>query len=132
MLVLELLYQIRQFLRLVERYNLELEGDDDSDDAADELPDLDSLPSVTRIGDLWTLGDPESAHRILCADSTDPASYEYLLGDNRAAMIFTDPPYNLPARTIGQVCAGKHGDFAMGSGEMSSEEFRAFLGEVNP
>jgi len=111
----------------IEQRLLTLEGDDDSDSEADAVPAPDALPIVTRTGDLWSLGDPERPHRILCADSTDAACYERLLGDNRAAMVFTDPPYNLPARTIGQVCASEHGDFAMGSGEMSPEEFREFL-----
>lgn len=99
-------------------------------DEADELPEDQSLTPVTLPGDLWILGDGQQAHRLLCADCTDPVSYQRLLGDQHAAMVFTDPPYNLPARSIGQVCAGEHGDFAMGAGEMSSAEFTAFLGSV--
>lgn len=99
-------------------------------DSADDLPDDQTIASVTQPGDLWILGDGDHAHRVLCADSTDPASYQRLLGEQHAAMIFTDPPYNLPAKSIGQVCAGEHGDFAMGSGEMSQAEFTIFLGSV--
>jgi len=102
---------------------------DDEDDAEDEF-DQSSVPVVTEPGDLWILGEREGGHRILCADSTDRASYELLLGEDRAAMVFTDPPYNLPARTIGRVCAEQHGAFAMGSGEMSRDEFTAFLSGV--
>lgn len=101
-------------------------GNDESDD----LSNLDEIPPVTRVGDLWLLGEGESAHRILCADCTTEEAYTRLLNDRRAAMVFTDPPYNLSARAIGQVCAGEHGDFEMGSGEMSSEQFTEFLDSV--
>lgn len=46
-------------------------------------------------------------------------------------MIFTDPPYNV--RIDGHVCGlgkVKHAEFAMASGEMSEEEFTAFLRDV--
>jgi DNA modification methylase len=97
---------------------------------ADNLPNESALIPVTKPDDLWVLGDGGSPHRILCGDSTDPSSYRQLLGNAIASMIFTDPPYNLPAKSIGQVCADTHGDFAMGSGEMSSEQFTEFLGKV--
>ena len=42
-------------------------------------------------GDLWALGD----HRLLCGDATDSADVARLLGGERAAMCFTDPPYNV-------------------------------------
>ncbi len=102
------------------------EVDECEDDGSDELPDPGSIDPVTRPGDFWQLGQ----HRILCGDSTDPHLYARLLEDQQASMIFTDPPYNLAAKSIGQVCADEHGDFAMGSGEMSAAEFTEFLGSV--
>ena len=45
-----------------------------------------------------------------------------------AQMVITDPPYNVPIE--GHVCGlgkVKHAEFAMASGEMSKEEFEAFL-----
>ncbi len=104
------------------------EVDDDKD--ADGLPAADDVPAVTRTGDVWLCGEGDTAHRVLCADATDSDSYERLLGERRASMVFTDPPYNIPARTIGRVCAGDHGDFAMAAGEMTPDEFTAFLQDV--
>jgi DNA modification methylase len=46
---------------------------------------------VAQPGDLWQLGP----HRLLCGDSTDHDAVTRLLGDTRAAMAFTDPPYNV-------------------------------------
>lgn len=114
----------------IEHRILDLEDHGEQDDESDNLPDLGDVAPVTRPGDLWILGEGESPHRILCADCTDSESYKPLLGDRHAAMVFTDPPYNLSAKAIGQVCAGEHGDFEMASGEMSPEQFTAFLGTV--
>ncbi|MBL4590377.1 MAG: ParB N-terminal domain-containing protein [Phycisphaerales bacterium] len=112
----------------IEQRVLSIEGFDEpaEEDGSDDQPALDAQPTVTQPGDLWVLG----SHRILCADSTEPDSYQRLLGQQQASMIFTDPPYNLLARAIGQVCADEHGDFAMAAGEMSTEQFTEFLGQV--
>ena len=45
----------------------------------------------TKPGELWALGE----HRLLCGDATDPVVLDRLLGGRRAAMAFTDPPYNV-------------------------------------
>jgi hypothetical protein len=92
----------------------------------DEAP-VPAGPAVAKMGDLWNLGD----HRILCGDSLEAASYERLMGADRAAMIFTDPPYNVPIE--GHVSGkGKahHREFAMATGEMTEAEFVAFLTTV--
>ncbi len=62
------------------------EGNTD-EDAAPEVP----FNPVSKPGDVWIMGQ----HRLLCGDSTDAASYDTLLGNERVAMIFQDPPYNV-------------------------------------
>jgi DNA modification methylase len=57
------------------------------EDAAPEVP----ITPVSKPGDVWICGQ----HRLLCADSTEAASYDTLLGNERVAMIFQDPPYNV-------------------------------------
>jgi hypothetical protein len=55
-------------------------------------------------------------------------SYAQLLGEERAQMVFTDPPWNIPiAGNVSGLGAIKHEDFAMACGEMPSKEFEAFL-----
>ena len=62
-------------------------------DAADIAPVVDtSAPAVTQLGDLWAIGP----HRLLCGDATKVESYAVLLGGDKAQMVFTDPPYNVP------------------------------------
>ncbi len=59
---------------------------------------------VAQRGDLWRLGDHP---RLLCGDSTDVGDVSRLLGEGKAAMAFTDPPYN--------VALGDHGGQQRGS-----------------
>lgn len=57
--------------------------------------------------------------------------YATLLGDERADLIFTDPPYNVPID--GHVSGhGKvqHREFAFASGEVSESQFTGFLTET--
>ena len=92
-----------------------------TDDTDDHLPELAELP-VSCPGDLWALG----AHRLLCGNACQPGSYERLLGTTAVDMVFTDPPYNVPIQ--GHVTTqARHREFAMASGEMTSQEFAAFL-----
>lgn len=97
------------------------------DDPADSIPEPLPGPTVTRRGDVWELGE----HRLLCGDATDPADYRLLMNKQKAQMIFTDPPYNVPIS--GHVCGlGKvqHREFAMAVGEMTPEQFTDFLSQV--
>jgi DNA modification methylase len=92
----------------------------------DEIPAVEDS-AVTRAGDLWLVG----RHRVLCGDARDKEAYGLLLANERADLIFTDPPYNVPID--GHVCGSgriRHREFAMGVGEMSSEAFTEFLGQT--
>src|SRR5260370_25348966 len=98
---------------------------DGTSDRADEVPEIDeSVSPVTRVGDLWKLGD----HRLLCADATKAESLDRLLNAQQPQMVLLDPPYNV--RIDAHVCglgAIKHREFQMAAGEMSEPEFIAFL-----
>lgn len=88
-----------------------------------ELP-ADDARAISRPGDLWSLGE----HRLLCGDALDPGAYVTVMGDGRARMVFTDPPYNVPI--LGHVrtnANSAHREFAMGVGEMTTAAFRGFL-----
>ncbi|MEQ9638128.1 MAG: DNA methyltransferase [Devosia marina] len=98
--------------------------DEDSGDAADELPELVPAAAVSQVGDLWQLGP----HRLLCGSSLDEDSYRVLLDGEKVRAVWSDPPYNVPVH--GHVSGKgrvKHREFAMASGEMSEGEFTGFL-----
>jgi DNA modification methylase len=91
-------------------------------DPADDQPQVASQ-SVSSGGDLWLLGP----HRILCGDARQAAHFRKLMGAERAAMVFADPPYNVCIRSIQGRGKVKHGEFVMASGEMSRAQFTTFL-----
>ena len=94
------------------------------DDPADALPEPQTGPPISKIGDLWHL----HRHRLLCGSALDPVAFAALMGEERAVMVVTDPPYNVPidghASGLGEV---HHRPFPMASGEMDGAEFSAFL-----
>jgi DNA modification methylase len=101
-----------------------LEDGSAAEDPADAEPEPASGPPVSKPGDLWLLGE----HRVLCGSVLDTAAVQSLMGEERAAMVFTDPPYNVlidgHATGLGKI---HHRSFAMAASEMSSSAFAVFL-----
>ena len=60
---------------------------DDDFDVGAEL----EKPTMTKLGDIWTLG----RHRLICGDSTKAETYDLLMGSTKANLVITDPPYNV-------------------------------------
>jgi DNA modification methylase len=58
-------------------------------EVADPGPQEPPLDPVTRVGDLWLLGD----HRLLVGDSTNAQDVERLMAGEKAALWSSDPPY---------------------------------------
>jgi DNA modification methylase len=100
------------------------ESSQDEPERVGALPAKSDEPSVSQHGDIWQLG----SHRILCGSSLKDVNFQSLFATERAAAVFTDPPYNVKidghATGNGEI---RHREFAMASGEMSSEEFAIFL-----
>jgi DNA modification methylase len=100
-----------------------LEPPDESADSADEFETPEG-PPVSCLGDLWALGD----HRLLCGNAVDSHAYGALLAGEKAAAVFTDPPYNV--RVKGHVSgkgARQHREFPMAAGELTEDAFCRFL-----
>ena len=73
-------------------------------------------------GDVWQVGE----HRVMCGDATNRGDVERLLGEQRARMAFTDPPYN--------VDYGRHGGHQRGTRRrtiandaLGADEWEAFV-----
>jgi len=82
----------------------------------DELPELPEKP-MSRVGDIWKLGD----HRLLCGSSTDIELVESFMGNVKADLWLTDPPYNVAYE-------GKTADsLTIENDSMNDESFRSFL-----
>ncbi|MDD7667357.1 MAG: site-specific DNA-methyltransferase [Dialister sp.] len=90
---------------------------DSEKDAKDDNFDVDKelqKPTVTRAGDVWLLG----AHKLICGDSTKEETYKVLMGEQKANLVVTDPPYNVNY----QGSAGK-----IKNDNLKNEQFYHFL-----
>ncbi len=88
----------------------------ENDDKDDVVPE--SAPAVAKLGDIWQLGE----HRLACIDSTDEESVARLMNNNKADMVFTDPPYN-----INYHGSGKNTSNVIEGDNVTSKEFDDFL-----
>ncbi len=105
--------------------DLRIQSLDDPDviDNADEF-DAATGPAISLPGDLWLLG----SHRLFCGNALEATSYATLMETEKAAAVFTDPPYNV--KIDGNVCGSgniTHREFVMAAGEMTEPEFTGFL-----
>ncbi|MFN3226065.1 MAG: DNA methyltransferase [Hyphomicrobiales bacterium] len=125
-------------------------------DRDDEVPS--SVEPISRRGDLWLLGthrllcgdatDRNDVNALLASgedrrssSGSPSASTQEAVGENGdrhpepgftgidpVAMVFTDPPYNVPVQGhVGGKGKAKHREFVMASGEISDEAFEGFL-----
>lgn len=74
---------------------LELTGFDsdliiEADEKDDKVPETPEVPK-SALGDLYQLGQ----HKVFCGDSTQLEAVLALMGEVKADMVFTDPPYNV-------------------------------------
>ncbi|WP_434132744.1 site-specific DNA-methyltransferase [Sporomusa sphaeroides] len=72
---------------------------------------------VTKPGDIWQLG----SHRLLCGDATKLADVGKLMDGKLAAMVFTDPPYNVAYE------GGTADKLTIQNDSMPAEQFNQFL-----
>ena len=56
----------------------------------DEVPETPEEP-ISKLGDIWKLGN----HRLMCGDSTKNEHFDKLMQNEKANVVYTDPPYNI-------------------------------------
>lgn len=103
-------------------FRLDMPGANVEENGSD-IPPL-QPQAVSVPGTIWALGD----HRIGCGSATDPIFVSNVLGDKVASCAFVDPPYNIQ---VDGFVTGKgqhrHREFVQGAGELSPDEYFAFL-----
>ena len=113
-------FSIAEIDHLVEGLNPEEPGDP----LDDQVPDPDLAPGRCQKGDIWALG----RHRLVCGSALDGDTVDLLMDGEKAAMVFSDPPYNVPIDGhVGGSGRTKHREFEMAAGEMSQDQFTGFL-----
>lgn len=96
---------------------------EDDFDVGKTLADI-KVPE-TRRGDVWQLGP----HRLVCGDATDPEDIARLMDDAKAALVVTDPPYNVAVESDSERLAAD-GRGSIMNDDMPAEEFAGFLHAV--
>jgi len=76
-------------------------------------------------GDVWQLG----RHCLVCGDATDPDDVALLMDGARAALVVTDPPYNVAVKSDSARLAAD-GRSSILNDDMPAEEFAGFLNAV--
>lgn len=92
---------------------LECKGDDY--DLTASIQKIKESDAKVQEGEVWKLG----SHRMMCGDSTSASDIAKLMGDDRASLILTDPPYNVAYQ-------GQHG-MQIENDDLPADEFATFL-----
>jgi DNA modification methylase len=90
----------------------------------DGLTDEDAVPEdvepKVKKGELWQLGN----HRLLCGDSTSEADVAKLMNNQKADLIFTDPPYGMSYGGGRASGSSKKGDRVKAHGMIINDDLR--------
>lgn len=97
-----------------------VEDDFDVGKALDDIKE----PETHR-GDVWQLGP----HRLMCGDSTSVDDVDCLMDGELAALVVTDPPYNVAIESDSSRLAADGRETIMND-DMPAEEFAGFLHSV--
>lgn len=112
---------------------IELSGFDkdlviEADEKDDEVPEIPG-ESKSKLGDLYELG----RHRVLCGDSIVMYDMVRLMGNFKANMAFTDPPYlmGFTGNVHGDGSKSHNAKFgAIKNDKMSVEDGKTFIGDI--
>jgi DNA modification methylase len=77
-------------------------------DPADDIPVIQQQP-ISRPGNLWSLGK----HRLIFGDARDARTISRLMGRETAAMLVTDPPYNVQIASVQAAEKSNTGSFQL-------------------
>ena len=100
--------------------------EDEPTDAEDAVPEPEAGPAVTQPGDVWVFAGGD--HKLICGNALEADDLAALMGEDRAQLLLTDPPYNVKVDGhVGGLGKVKHAEFAFASGEMDKADFTSFL-----
>jgi DNA modification methylase len=96
----------------------------------DDVPQAPAEPR-TKLGDVWQLGK----HRLVCGDSTDVTVLDKLLEDEKADLVWTDPPYGVAVNKVASVEEAKRlhrrtDGLMIENDDLNHEELTDFLREA--
>lgn len=107
-----------------EEFFVDPAGDGEYDPKEDEVPTITKIKRTKR-GELFTLG----RHKLYCGDATSESDLAVLMGNEKADLVITDPPYNV------DYVGGNHSEYnrprsegkVIDNDKMDDDKFREFL-----
>ncbi|MDY0395408.1 DNA methyltransferase [Virgibacillus halophilus] len=97
--------------------------EDDNFDVEEAVENI--VEPETKYGDVWKLG----RHLLVCGDATKLEDINKLMGEDKANLVITDPPYNVAITSESKELSGSGRDSIMND-DMSAEDFDCFLDKV--
>lgn len=73
------------------KLQLDLKAELVDEEKLDDVPEA-QKEAISKLGDIFLIN---GKHRVMCGDSTKEGDVGALMGEIRADMVFTDPPYNV-------------------------------------
>ncbi|GEC92418.1 MULTISPECIES: site-specific DNA-methyltransferase [Brevibacillus] len=108
-----------------EHVNMEIDEPIKEDDFDVEKALNDIIEPETKPGDIWRLG----RHILMCGDATSEQDVKRLMDGQRAALVVTDPPYNVAFKSDSSELASDGRESIMND-DMPMEQFEDFLQAV--
>jgi DNA modification methylase len=91
----------------------------------DDAPSVEEVEHRTKLGQLWKLGD----HLLYCGDSTEEATFTRLMGDEKAHLIWTDPPWNVNYGAVDEGNAMGYKSRTIMNDHMNEGQWDEFVGQ---
>lgn len=99
-----------------------------------EAPEPEAPPEepVSRAGEVYELGP----HRLVCGDCLEAPVWEALLGEERLAMVWTDPPYGVsynshkPGDLDAWAKTRRRDGLRVKNDDLTEDELQAFIGDA--
>jgi site-specific DNA-methyltransferase (adenine-specific) len=71
-------------------FDMDFDTEEETEVIEDEVPEVPEEPKA-KLGDIYQLG----SHRLMCGDSTKKEDIEKLMNNQKANVVYTDPPYGM-------------------------------------
>jgi len=119
-------FSVEEFEELISAVPEDTEVINVEEDDFDVQAALDNIQEPeTKYGDVWRLG----RHLLVCGDATNLEDVQKLMRGQRAALVVTDPPYNVAVKSDSKKL-NKDGHASILNDEMADDQFDHFLREV--
>lgn len=110
----------------LEEWNIDTTEETGEGVVEDDYVEPDELEVSVKKGDIYKLGN----HRLMCGDSTNDEDIKKLMNNQKADMIFTDPPWNVNYGAVKSDNPQGYTTRKILNDSMTSDQFKEFLTNI--